>query len=103
MLEIAGYTTETGATWSGNVEKATFTVITKPFERYLGFRGLLEQNLADLPPDQRRSITLAYFGGYTHAEISEQWNIPLGTVKGRMRLGMQKLKLLLQEDGIDML
>ena len=64
---------------------------------------LIRAALDQIPPEQRQVIELAYFGGYTHAEISEQWNIPLGTVKGRMRLGMQKLKLLLQEDGIDML
>ncbi|HYT28219.1 MAG TPA: sigma-70 family RNA polymerase sigma factor [Ktedonobacteraceae bacterium] len=64
---------------------------------------LIRAALNQIPAEQRQVIELAYFGGYTHTEISEQWNIPLGTVKGRMRLGLQKLKLLLQEDGIDML
>jgi RNA polymerase sigma-70 factor (ECF subfamily) len=57
--------------------------------------------LNQLPAEQRLVIELAYFGGYTHAEIAEQWHIPLGTVKGRMRLGLQKMKHLLEERGID--
>jgi RNA polymerase sigma-70 factor, ECF subfamily len=59
--------------------------------------------LAQLPAEQRLVIEQAYFGGYTHAEIAEQWHIPLGTVKGRMRLGLQKMKHLLEERGIDAL
>ena len=62
---------------------------------------LIRMALNQIPAEQRQVIELAYFGGYTHAEISEQWNIPLGTVKGRMRLGLQKLKLLLEEYNID--
>ncbi len=57
--------------------------------------------LGQLPAEQRLVIEQAYFGGYTHAEIAEQWHIPLGTVKGRMRLGLQKMKHLLEERGID--
>lgn len=64
---------------------------------------LIRAALNQLPAEQRQVIELAYFGGYTHTEISEQWNIPLGTVKGRMRLGLQKLKVLLQDYGIDLL
>ena len=60
-------------------------------------RTVLEQ----IPAEQRMVIELAYFGGYTHAEISEQWHLPLGTVKGRMRLGLQKMKVLLAEQGLD--
>jgi hypothetical protein len=41
-VEFAGYTTETGSSWAGNVEKATFKVITAPFEAYLRYRGLFE-------------------------------------------------------------
>ena len=63
---------------------------------------LIRAALEQLPPEQRQVIELAYFGGYTHAEIAEQWNIPLGTVKGRMRLGLQKMKRLLQEQGLEM-
>jgi RNA polymerase sigma-70 factor (ECF subfamily) len=48
--------------------------------------------LACLPAEQRRAIELAYFDGYTHHEIAERLNLPLGTVKGRLRLGLQKLQ-----------
>jgi RNA polymerase sigma-70 factor, ECF subfamily len=49
--------------------------------------------LQDLPDDQRQVIELAYFGGFTHSEIAEQLRLPAGTVKGRMRLGLTKLRL----------
>jgi RNA polymerase sigma-70 factor, ECF subfamily len=45
-----------------------------------------------LPPEQLRVIELAYFGGFTHSEIAEMLDMPLGTVKGRMRLGLEKLR-----------
>jgi RNA polymerase sigma-70 factor (ECF subfamily) len=44
-----------------------------------------------LPPDQVKVIELAYFGGFTHVEIAEMLETPVGTVKGRMRLGLKKL------------
>ena len=56
--------------------------------------------MVQIPSEQRMVIELAYFGGLTHAEISEQCHIPLGTVKGRMRLGLQKMKSLLAERGL---
>ena len=52
FLEASGYMTETGSSWAGNVEKATFTLITKPFERYLDRRGLIEQSVGDMPPEE---------------------------------------------------
>ncbi len=58
---------------------------------------LIRSALAQLPAEQRHVIELAYFGGFTQAEIAEREGIPLGTVKGRMRLGLQKLRVLLQE------
>jgi RNA polymerase sigma-70 factor, ECF subfamily len=48
--------------------------------------------LAELPDDQRRVIELAYFSGFTHTEIGAMLELPLGTVKGRMRLGLEKLR-----------
>ena len=50
-----------------------------------------------LPDEQRRVIELAYFGGFSHSEIAEQLGLPAGTVKGRMRLGLSKLRLVLGE------
>lgn len=52
--------------------------------------------MAALPPEQRQVVDLAYFGGLTHAEIASQVGIPLGTVKGRMRLALEKLRDLLR-------
>lgn len=52
--------------------------------------------LEELPDDQRRVIELAYFGGFTHIEIASMLDTPVGTVKGRMRLGLQKLRDQLQ-------
>lgn len=45
-----------------------------------------------LPPEQSRVIELAYYGGFTHTEIAEMLDTPIGTVKGRMRLGLQKMR-----------
>jgi RNA polymerase sigma-70 factor (ECF subfamily) len=50
-----------------------------------------------LPSDQMRVIELAYFGGLTHSEIANALGMPLGTVKGRMRLGMEKIRAQLAE------
>ncbi|MGH2763735.1 MAG: sigma-70 family RNA polymerase sigma factor [Thermoleophilaceae bacterium] len=48
--------------------------------------------LDELPTDQRRTIELAYFGGFSHSQIAEMLDEPIGTVKGRMRLGLDKLR-----------
>jgi RNA polymerase sigma-70 factor (ECF subfamily) len=53
--------------------------------------------VARLPQEQVRVIEMAYFGGLTHTEIAERLDMPLGTVKGRMRLGLDKLRSELAE------
>jgi len=53
--------------------------------------------LDELPPDQRQVIELAYFGGLTHNQIAEMLELPPGTVKGRMRLGLSKMRFALGE------
>lgn len=58
-------------------------------------RDAVRKALMLLPPEQRAAITLAYFGGLTHVEIAAQTGNPVGTVKGRLRLGMEKLRALL--------
>jgi RNA polymerase sigma-70 factor (ECF subfamily) len=49
--------------------------------------------LDELPSEQRQVIELAYFGGFTHVQIAEMLELPAGTVKGRMRLGMTKMRI----------
>lgn len=51
--------------------------------------------LGELPPEQRQVIELAFFGGFSHNQIAEMLKLPAGTVKGRMRLGLTKLRVLL--------
>ena len=53
----------------------------------------MREVLGALPNDQRRVVELAYFGGFTHEQIAEILGTPLGTVKGRMRLALEKLRL----------
>jgi RNA polymerase sigma-70 factor (ECF subfamily) len=53
--------------------------------------------LDTLPEEQRRTIELAYFGGFSHSQIAELLNEPIGTVKGRMRLGLDKMRRQLSE------
>ncbi len=48
--------------------------------------------LQALPAEQSRVIELAYFGGFTHTEIASMLDAPVGTVKGRMRLGLEKMR-----------
>ena len=62
-------------------------------ETSLKLRGALHE----LPAEQSEVIALAYFGGFTHSEIAEMLAMPLGTVKGRMRLGLERARLMLAE------
>ena len=56
---------------------------------------VVRRALSQLPEDQRQAIWLAYFYGLTQSQIAQQLDLPLGTVKTRIRLGMQKLRALL--------
>lgn len=53
--------------------------------------------ISELPGDQSKVIQLAYFGGFSQSEIAKILGVPLGTVKGRMRLGMEKMRAGLAE------
>lgn len=55
-------------------------------------REQVREALRDLPAEQLKVLELAYFSGYTHTEIAELLDLPLGTVKGRMRLGLKKIR-----------
>lgn len=48
--------------------------------------------ISHLPDEQSKCIELAYFGGFSQSEIARMLNVPLGTVKGRMRLGLEKIR-----------
>jgi RNA polymerase sigma-70 factor, ECF subfamily len=58
---------------------------------------LLATLLAQLPPEQRHLIELAFYNGYSHSELAERLGLPLGTVKTRLRSGLQKLRTLWEE------
>ena len=55
-------------------------------------REQIREALSTLPEEQLKILELAYFSGYTHVEIADLLDLPLGTVKGRLRLGLKKIK-----------
>jgi RNA polymerase sigma-70 factor (ECF subfamily) len=59
--------------------------------------GTVRAALSSLPADQCQVIELAYFGGFTHTEIADMLEAPVGTIKGRMRLGLKKMRAQLGE------
>ncbi|HET8759076.1 MAG TPA: sigma-70 family RNA polymerase sigma factor [Solirubrobacteraceae bacterium] len=59
--------------------------------------GTVRAALSTLPADQCQVIELAYFGGFTHTEIAEMLGAPVGTIKGRMRLALKKMRAQLGE------
>jgi RNA polymerase sigma-70 factor, ECF subfamily len=54
--------------------------------------GEVRGAISQLPAEQSKVIELAYFGGFSQSEIAGMLNLPLGTVKGRMRLGLEKIR-----------
>jgi RNA polymerase sigma-70 factor, ECF subfamily len=62
--------------------------------------GSVREELSALPGEQFEVLKLAYYGGFTHQEIAEMLELPLGTVKSRMRLGLERLRRGLGEAGV---
>lgn len=63
-------------------------------------REAIQEALATLPKEQRQAVELAYFSGYSSREIAKMAGVPLSTVKGRMRLALEKLSSYLQGRGL---
>jgi len=61
-------------------------------------RERIQDALAQLPEEQKQALELAYFNGYTQRQIAERLNQPLGTIKTRLRLAMQKLRDFLHDE-----
>ena len=63
-------------------------------------RKIISNAIAILPEDQQEVLAMAYFKGHTHRQISEALNEPLGTIKTRIRLGLQKLRQMFKNEKI---
>jgi RNA polymerase sigma-70 factor (ECF subfamily) len=63
-------------------------------------REAVRNALDSLPAEQREAVELAYFGGLTYREIAEQSNVPVSTIKGRMRLALERLHSYLMGRGL---
>lgn len=85
QLDMAGYITSTGSSWAGNVEKATFKLITVPFEKYFERRGITEETGADMSSEEAEEFNSSFPvrhplwfkqiepGGSTTIEGGVQW------------------------------
>ena len=57
--------------------------------------------LLELPAEQREALVLAYYGGLSHSELAQRLELPLGTVKSRVRRGLLALRDLLNAKGVE--
>jgi RNA polymerase sigma-70 factor (ECF subfamily) len=58
-------------------------------------RGRIFRALGVLPPEQRLVVQLAYYDGHSHSEIARMTQAPLGTVKSRLRIALQRLRVIM--------
>ncbi len=63
-------------------------------------RDRVRAALTELPPEQRETLEMAYWGGMTQQEIATATSTPIGTVKSRARLGMRRLEKVFRADGL---
>jgi RNA polymerase sigma-70 factor (ECF subfamily) len=63
-------------------------------------RRKVSNSINRLPEDQQKVLAMAYYKGYTHRQIAEALNEPLGTIKTRIRLGLQKLRQMFKNEKI---
>lgn len=63
-------------------------------------RAQVQRALAEIPEDQRLCLEMAYFEGLTQREIAEQTNTAVGTIKSRIRIGLEKVERLLRGSGV---
>ena len=67
--------------------EVTLIAVTKGFTA-----AAVREAVAQVPEEQRKTIVMAYFEGLTHVEIAEKMQVPLGTVKSRLRIGLEKMR-----------
>lgn len=81
-------------------QEVTDTVSASPLEEVVARSegDALRAAIRTLPEPQAEAITLAFYGGLSYSEIAKQLKLPGGTVKGRMRLGLRKLRHLIEEE-----
>lgn len=85
--------------WADTNPNLTSHKDTTEGETFLNIQKLrVRTAVAALPPEQKEALALAYFKGYTHSEIAKVLDQPLGTIKARIRAGMKKLRVLLEDD-----
>jgi RNA polymerase sigma-70 factor (ECF subfamily) len=75
-----------------NVDISTVRTVVAPNVKDVGLKKIL----SSLKEEQRMLVDLSYFQGYTHEEISQALNIPLGTVKTRIRSALTQLRIMIQ-------
>lgn len=93
---------ESRLTLAASLDDVAYRLMTSGEETLAAVTSAIEsarirEALNLLPSEQREAIELAYFGGLTHQEIAARTGAPLGTVKGRLRLGLHKLRALLAD------